>query len=36
MDVNMNSTIGSIDSIEDLGRVFYEDTGHRVFYTLRH
>jgi len=31
----MNSTISSFERIEDLGKVYYQESGHRVFYTMK-
>ena len=34
-DANTNSTISSVQDIKSLGKVYYEESGHRVFYTMK-
>ena len=36
MDENKNSTIYSSEPIENFGTVYYNQTGHFIFYVLRH
>ena len=35
-DANKNSTIYSVEPIEDFGTVYYNETGHFTFYVMRH